>query len=74
MTMDLPTYRDGRRKAAAAAEAIQVALAALGLPESVRRSVRPLVTRSGKPYVHLGMMSADAAEKMAAAIRSSGSA
>jgi len=71
MTMDLPAYRDGRRKATDAAEAIQAALAALGLPDSVRHSIRPLVTRSGKPYVHLGMVSADAAQKMAAAMRTS---
>jgi hypothetical protein len=28
-----------------------------------------MVTRSGKPYVHLGMVRADAAEKIAEAIR-----
>ncbi|WP_244207197.1 hypothetical protein [Streptomyces swartbergensis] len=69
MTMDMQTYRDGRKEATDAAEAIREALAGLGLPESVWGSVRPMVTRSGKPYVHLGMVRADAAEKMAEAMR-----
>ncbi|MFC8896511.1 hypothetical protein [Streptomyces cinereoruber] len=67
--MDMQTYRDGRQAAAEAAEAIRLALVELGLPERVWGSVRPMVTHSGKPYVHLGMMRADAVEKIAEAIR-----
>jgi predicted PhzF superfamily epimerase YddE/YHI9 len=69
MTLDMDTYRAGRQKATEAAEAIREALAALGLPERVWASVRPLVTHTGKPYVHIGMIRADAAEKMSEAMR-----
>lgn len=69
MGMDMQTYRDGREAAANAAEAIRAALVGLGLPERVWGSVRPMVTHSGKPYVHLGMVRADAAERIAEAIR-----
>ncbi|WP_327373180.1 hypothetical protein OG393_04100 [Streptomyces sp. NBC_01216] len=65
----MQTYRDGREAAANAAEAIRAALVGLGLPERVWGSVRPMVTHSGKPYVHLGMVRADAAERIAEAIR-----
>ncbi|WOX21054.1 hypothetical protein [Streptomyces solicathayae] len=67
--MDMQTYRDGRKAANDAAEAIRAALVELGLPEGVWGSVRPMVTHSGKPYVHLGMVRADAAERIAEAIR-----
>ncbi|WP_432062015.1 hypothetical protein [Streptomyces sp. S1] len=68
--MDMQTYRDGRKAADAAAEAIRAALIGLGLPERVWGGVRPMVTHSGKPYVHFGMMRAEAAEQIAEAIRS----
>ncbi|MDX3641419.1 hypothetical protein [Streptomyces sp. MB09-02B] len=67
--MDMQTYRDGRKQATDAAEAIREALAGLGLPESVWGGVRPMVTHSGKPYVHLGMVRAAVAERMAEAMR-----
>lgn len=41
MTMDVQTYREGRKEATEAAEAIRAALAGLGLPESTWGSVRP---------------------------------
>ncbi|MER5223298.1 hypothetical protein [Streptomyces flaveus] len=69
MTMDMQTYRDGRKEATDAAEAIRAALAGLGLPERVWGSVRPMVTHRGQPYVHLGMVRADSTEKMAEAMR-----
>ncbi|MFD4786767.1 hypothetical protein ACFWN1_06745 [Streptomyces sp. NPDC058459] len=71
MTTDMQTYRDGNRAASNAADAIKAALVDLGLPESVWGSVRPMVTHSGKPYVHLGMVRAEAAERIAEAIRAS---
>ncbi|MEU8849045.1 hypothetical protein AB0C70_22975 [Streptomyces sp. NPDC048564] len=67
--MDMATYREGRKQATDAAEAIRAALAVLGLPERVWGGVRPMVTHSGKPYVHLGMVRADVAERMAEAMR-----
>ncbi|MFF5965385.1 hypothetical protein ACFY64_16920 [Streptomyces collinus] len=70
--MDMQTYQDGRQQATDAAEAIREALAGLGLPATVWRSVRPMVTHSGTPYVHLGMIRADAVEKIAEAMRTPG--
>jgi hypothetical protein len=49
MTMDMQTYRDGRKEATDAAEAIRAVLAGLGLPESVWGSVRPMVTHKVCP-------------------------
>ncbi|OII67704.1 hypothetical protein BJP39_06385 [Streptomyces sp. CC77] len=72
--MDMQTWRDARERAVDAAEAVRVALAALGLPENVWRGVRPVVTHKGTAYVHVGMVSADAAERLAEAVRPSASA
>ncbi|WP_405609053.1 hypothetical protein [Streptomyces sp. NBC_00076] len=72
--MDMQTYRDGRKQAEDAAEALREALAALGLPERVWSSVRPMVTHSGNAYVHLGMVRADAAVKMAEAMQAAAEA
>jgi hypothetical protein len=68
--MDMQTWRDGRKRADDAAKALCEALAALGLPESVGSSVRPVVTHSGRPYVDLGTLRAEQVEQMAQAIRS----
>ncbi|WP_406411052.1 hypothetical protein [Streptomyces sp. NBC_01614] len=65
---DMETYREGRRQATDAADAIRAALACLGLPERVRGGVRPMVTHSGRPYLHLGMVRADVAKLMAQSI------
>lgn len=67
--LDMETYKAGRRIAEEAAEAVRNALAGLGLDESVWRTVRPMVTHSGKPYVHFGMLRADIAAKVARAIK-----
>ncbi|MEU0006888.1 hypothetical protein ABZ079_22075 [Streptomyces sp. NPDC006314] len=69
--MDMQTYREGRARATDAAEAIRAALASLGIPESVWGTIRPVVTHRGSPYVHLGMVRVEAAEKMAEAMRAS---
>ncbi|MGX9873345.1 hypothetical protein ACWIG2_08180 [Streptomyces cellulosae] len=66
--MDMQTWRDSRAKAVEAAEALRAALAALGAPESVWGTVRPVVTHKGTGYVHLGMVRADVAEQMAEAM------
>ncbi|MGV9312795.1 L-seryl-tRNA selenium transferase [Streptomyces sp. NPDC003691] len=44
-------------------------MAAIGLPETFWSSLRPVVTHSGKSYVNVGMVPADAAEQIAEAIR-----
>ncbi len=67
--MDMQTWRDSRARAAEATEALRAALAALGTPESVWGSVRPVVTHKGAAYVHVGMVRADVAEQMAKALR-----
>jgi hypothetical protein len=69
MTMDMQTYRDGRKRAEDAADALRQALVALGLPERVLGSIRPMVTHRGSPYVHLGMIRADAVAQIAEAMR-----
>ncbi|WP_327325995.1 hypothetical protein OG735_28550 [Streptomyces sp. NBC_01210] len=66
----MQTWRDGRTTADDATNVLREALAALGVPESTYRSIRPMVTHSGKPYVHLGMIRAEHVEHMAEAIRS----
>ncbi|WP_217575373.1 hypothetical protein [Streptomyces sp. GbtcB7] len=67
--MVMQTYRDSRAKAADAAEAIRAALVSLGIPESVWGTIRPVVAHKGSSYVHLGVVRADAAKKMAEAMR-----
>ncbi|MFD3946115.1 hypothetical protein [Streptomyces sp. NPDC058579] len=64
----MQTWRDSRAKATEAAESLRAALAALGVPESAWSSVRPVVTHSGGAYVHLGMIRADAVERIAVAL------
>jgi len=68
----MQTWRDARTRAVEAAEALRSALAALGLPESVWGSVRPTVTHKGAAYVHVGMVRAEAAERIAEAVRTTG--
>lgn len=67
--MDMQTWRDGWARATDAAESIRAALAALGLPESSWSSVRPVVTKTGRPYVDLGTVRADVVEQVAEALR-----
>ncbi len=71
--MDMQTWRDARTRAVEAAETLRSALAALGLPESVWGSVRPTVTHKGAAYVLVGMVRAEAAERIAEAVRTTGS-
>ncbi|MFB0628583.1 hypothetical protein [Streptomyces sp. AB3(2024)] len=67
--MDMQTWRDAWSQATDATESIRAALAALGVPESAWSSVRPMVTHTGKAYVHLGMIRADAVEQIAEVLR-----
>lgn len=67
--MDMQTWRDGHDRATDATEAIRAALAALGVPESSLTGLRPTVTHTGRPYVHLGMLPADVVQQIAEALR-----
>ncbi|GGT21836.1 hypothetical protein GCM10010254_48030 [Streptomyces chromofuscus] len=72
--MDMQTWRDGRATAVEATETLRAALASLGIPESVWGTVRPVVTHRGTAYVHVGLVRADVAERMAEAMRARGGA
>ncbi|MEO3976378.1 hypothetical protein [Streptomyces sp. CAU 1734] len=67
--MDMQNWRDERSAAGDAAEALREALADLGVPERDCRSISPVVTGAGTPYVHLGMLRPDAVEQIAEALR-----
>lgn len=62
-------WRDGRKTAEDATEAVREAFDALGVPEFVCGQLRPWVTHTGKPYVNLGMVPAEYAERLAEALR-----
>lgn len=67
--MDMQTWRDSWTRATGAAEAVQAALSALGVPESAWTGVRPVVTRTGRAYVELGTVQAETVEEIAEALR-----
>ena len=67
--MDMQTWRDGHERATDSAEAIRAALIALGVSESEWSGIRPTVTRTGRPYVHLGQLPADVVEQLAELLR-----
>jgi hypothetical protein len=68
--MDMQTWRDGRKRADDATKSLRKAFAALGLPESIGSTARPVVTHSGRPFVNLGTLRAEQVEQLAEAIRS----
>lgn len=65
--MDMGTWRDSRGRADDATRVLRESLAALGLPERVQRHLRPVVTHSGTPFVHVGMVRAEHVEQMSPA-------
>ncbi|WP_405798774.1 hypothetical protein [Streptomyces sp. NBC_01506] len=67
--MDMQTWRNSRSRADNATNALREALAALGLPERVQQHLRPMVTHSGTPLVHVGMLNAEYIEQIAEALR-----
>jgi predicted PhzF superfamily epimerase YddE/YHI9 len=69
--MDMQKWRDSRTQAENATTVLRDALAALGLPERVQQHLRPMVTHSGAPFVHVGILSADHVELIAEALRDS---
>ncbi|WP_432074470.1 hypothetical protein [Streptomyces wuyuanensis] len=66
--MEMQRWRDSRAAAEEATRALEQALADLGLPERQYRHIRSAVTASGKPYVYLGLVTAELAEKIAEAL------
>lgn len=67
--MDMQTWRDSRSQADNATTALREALAALGIPERVQRHLRPMVTHSGTPLVHLGLIHAEYVQQIAEVLR-----
>ncbi|MGW4200857.1 hypothetical protein [Streptomyces sp. NPDC004726] len=70
--MEMGVWRDAQARAGAAAEGLRESLEDLGLPERVWRSIRPVVTGSGTSYVYVGVVRADAVERITAALRDAG--
>jgi hypothetical protein len=67
--MDMQTWRHSRSRADDATEALREALAALGISARMLERLRPMVTHSGKPLVHVGILGAEHAEQIAEALR-----
>ncbi|MCF1511415.1 hypothetical protein [Streptomyces glomeratus] len=65
----MQTWRDSRSRADNATNPLREALAALGLPERVRRHLQPMLTHQGAPFVHVRMLSAEHVERIAEALR-----
>ncbi|MEU3065516.1 hypothetical protein ABZ712_01100 [Streptomyces sp. NPDC006906] len=72
MAVEMQQWRDGRKAAENATEALSGALVALGIEAERVSHLRPVVACSGRPYVHMGAMPAELAERMAEALRSDG--
>jgi len=66
--MDMQTWRDSRSRAENATQALREALVAIGLPQCVQEHPRPMVTHSGMPFVHVGMLKAEYVEQIADAL------
>ncbi|WP_176711216.1 hypothetical protein [Streptomyces sp. Ncost-T6T-1] len=69
MPVEMQQWRDGRKAAENATEALSGALVALGIETERVSHLRPVVAYSGRPYVHMGVMPADLVERMAEALR-----
>ncbi|GGS10214.1 hypothetical protein GCM10010221_02820 [Streptomyces parvus] len=69
MAVEMQQWRDGRKAAEDATEALSGALVALGIEAERVSHLRPVVAYSGRPYVHMGAMPADMVERMAEALR-----
>lgn len=72
MAVEMQQWRDGRKAAENATEALSGALVALGIEAERVSHLRPVVAYSGRPYVHMGAMPADLVERMAEAVRRDG--
>ncbi|MCX5340955.1 hypothetical protein NRF20_15760 [Streptomyces sp. R-74717] len=62
-------WREGRKVAEDATEALKAAFAARGFRADRIGHLRPVVTHSGRPHVHLGTLPADMVECLAEALR-----
>ncbi|MFD5973155.1 hypothetical protein [Streptomyces bacillaris] len=69
MAVEMQQWRDGRKAAENATEALSGALVELGIEAERVSHLRPVVAYSGRPYVHMGAMPADMVERMAEALR-----
>ncbi|MER5771472.1 hypothetical protein [Streptomyces sp. NPDC001985] len=67
--MEMQLWRDSRDRAETATRALQDALDAAGVPERVWRSIRSVVTRHGRPFVDIGPLPPEVAERLAEALR-----
>lgn len=66
--MDMDVWHSRRRRAAAAVKALQLALARVGVPEKLWEPIKPMMARSGYPYIVLGTLTVTAAEEIARAL------
>lgn len=64
----LPQWRESRAAALAASEGLRAALGKLGLPERSYRRIRPATTSTGRPYVYVGILNAEAVEAITAVL------
>ncbi|WTL06067.1 hypothetical protein OG501_12320 [Streptomyces niveus] len=62
-------WRDGRKAAGEATEALREVLADRGFPADWFSHLRPVVAYSGRPLVHIGVLPADMVEQLAEALR-----
>ena len=68
MPVPLPMWRESWGRAEKAAYSLGEALEALGLPKTAYGGIRPAVTRTGRAYVHVGLLREDAALALAKAL------
>lgn len=66
--VSLAQWRESYAAALNASNELRAALARLGLPERSYRSIRPATTSTGRPYVYLGILNAEAVEAITAAL------
>jgi hypothetical protein len=67
--MEMQAWRDSYATAVNAAEAFKGALGEIGVRERFYHSFRPTVAPPGLPFVHVGYLPADVAERIAEALR-----
>lgn len=66
--VSLAQWRESYAAALNASNELRAALARLGLPERSYRSIRPATTSTGRPYVYLGILNAEAVAAITAAL------
>lgn len=66
--MEMEVWISRRRRGAAVAEALQEALARVGVPEGLWKLVTPKISRSGYPYIAIHTLSLSAAQEITRAL------